>query len=66
VPNFNQPVVSELLEKACPSIQYRLRLELLNQPRTDEQMLALQSKILDDAAVKEVFSWQTPVGLPDR
>jgi hypothetical protein len=53
---------SDLLEKACPSIRYRLRLEVLSQPRSDGQMLALQNQILEDEAVKEVFSWQAPDG----
>lgn len=50
----------ELLERACPSIQYRLRFEVLNQPRTGSQMLALQDKIRDDQAVKEVFKRYQP------
>jgi hypothetical protein len=51
-----------LLEYACPAIQYRLRRELLNQPSTSGDMLALQSRIPEDRAVKEVLSWQQPDG----
>jgi len=47
-----------LLQAACPSIQYRLRLELLGEPRTDPIMLALQSQILHNPAVQEVIGWQ--------
>jgi hypothetical protein len=51
-----------LLEHACPAIQYRLRREILNQPPTTDEMLALQRQILEDRAVKEVLSWQQPDG----
>ena len=51
-----------LLEKACPSIRYRLRLEVLRRPRSDPEMLALHSQILEEAAVKDVFSEQAPDG----
>jgi hypothetical protein len=60
-------IISRLLLQACPSIQYRLRRELQNQPLSDSLMLALQSRILADPAVKVLFSWQTPDGwLGDR
>jgi hypothetical protein len=55
-------IPDRLLEQACPSIRYRLRLEVLHQDRSDEEMLALQSQILEDPAVKEVFGWQAPDG----
>lgn len=56
------PILNELLERACPSIKYHIRLEILDQPRSAPQMLDLQSQIQDDPAVKEVFSWQQPDG----
>jgi hypothetical protein len=59
---FNPGVLTELLEKACPSIQYRLRLEVLNQPRSDASLLSLQNAILEDPEVIEVLSWQSPDG----
>jgi hypothetical protein len=55
-------IPDRLLEQACPSIRYRLRLEVLHQDHSDEEMLALQSQILEDPAVKEVFGWQAPDG----
>ncbi len=59
---FNPASLSELLEKACSSIQYRLRLEVLNQPPSDEPLLALQRLIVEDHAVKEVLSRQSADG----
>lgn len=57
-----EPVMEELLDRACPSIQYRLRAEILRQPRADADMLRLQGQILEDAAVKTVMGWQQPDG----
>jgi hypothetical protein len=55
-------VVAELLAKACPSIQYRLRLEVLGQPPSDDEMIRLQESILRDEQVRAVMSWQQPDG----
>jgi hypothetical protein len=55
-------VMEELLDSACPSIQYRLRLEVLGQPAASPVMLALQDQILHDPAVQAVLSWQGPDG----
>jgi hypothetical protein len=57
-----EETISNLLEHACPAIQYRLRGELLDQPRTADEMLALQSQILEDRVVKEVLDRQQPDG----
>jgi hypothetical protein len=57
-----ETTLDELLERACPSIQYRLRCELLGQPRSAPQMRYLHRQILADKAVKEVFGWQQPDG----
>ncbi|MBZ0286902.1 MAG: hypothetical protein K8I30_04760 [Anaerolineae bacterium] len=54
--------LDELLEQACPSIKYRIRLELLNQSPTSGEMIRLQNQILQDDAVKEVIGWQEPDG----
>ncbi len=54
--------LTRLLEDACPSIQYRLQLELLDRPRSDRSMIALQQRILEDGAVQEVLGWQAPDG----
>lgn len=54
--------VDFLLNQACPAIQYRLRAEILGQPRDDEEMSRLQRQILADRAVQTVFAWQQPDG----
>jgi hypothetical protein len=60
--SFIEETINYLLAHACPPIQYRLRRELLKQPPSSGEMLALQSQILEDRAVKEVLSWQQPDG----
>jgi hypothetical protein len=50
--------MSNDLPDACPSIQYRLRHEILKQPCDDPIMRSLQDQILEDALVKMVASWQ--------
>jgi hypothetical protein len=65
IERFTMPVESaldELIDRACPSIQYRLRREVLGEPRSASRLRNLQCQILDDAAVQEVFSWQQPDG----
>ncbi len=54
--------VDELLKKACPSIAYRLRLDILRQSPADTEMVTLQQRILQDKQVNEVLSWQQPDG----
>ena len=54
--------ISELLERACPSIKYRIRWEILNESRSTPLMREIQKQILDDEIVKEVISWQQPDG----
>ena len=55
-----ESILDELLERACPSIQYRLRWEVLGEPRS--ALCDLHDRILNDAAVQEVCSWQQPDG----
>ncbi len=50
------------LENACPSIQYRLRKEILNESPDTLAMRSLQKTILQDKVVKTIFSWQQPNG----
>jgi hypothetical protein len=57
-----ESALDELINRACPSIQYRLRWEVLGEPRSASRLRNLQRQILDDAAVQEVFSWQQPDG----
>jgi hypothetical protein len=59
---FSGGVINDLLEHACAAIRYRLRRELLDQPPTTGEMLALQPQILEDRAIREVLSWQQPGG----
>ncbi|MBI5566324.1 MAG: hypothetical protein HY870_15605, partial [Chloroflexi bacterium] len=54
--------LDELLERACPSIQYRLRVEVLGESRTAPHVPDLQRQILNDVAVQTVFGWQQPDG----
>ena len=58
----SKSALDELLERACPSIQYRLRLEVLGELRSMPRLRDLHSQILNDVAVQEVFSWQQPDG----
>ena len=57
-----EPVIEEMLESACPSIKYRILLEILGQSTASKEMLALQDEILRDPNVQEVLSWQQPDG----
>ena len=50
--------ITNLLENACPSIQSRIRTEILGQPSTNEQVAVLQNQILQDNLVKTALSWQ--------
>jgi hypothetical protein len=54
--------LDEFLERACPSIRYRLRWEVLGELRSAPHLRDLQRQILNDTAVQEVFSWQQPDG----
>ncbi len=54
--------ITMLLQNACPSIQYRLRLEILHDSPLSSEMLALQAQILQDGLVQEVLDWQEPDG----
>jgi hypothetical protein len=53
---------NHLLKFACPSIQYRVRKEILHQSISLSEMSILQAQILEDESVKEVLSWQQPDG----
>ena len=59
---FIDNVIKELLETACPSIQYRIRSEILGQSPASQEMRALQDRILQDPDVQEVLHWQQPDG----
>lgn len=54
--------IDVLVADACPSIQYRLRTEILGESASSAANRKLQKQILDDPLVKEVFSWQLPDG----
>lgn len=51
-----------LLASACPSIQYRIRREVLCQSPALPEMNALQGQILQDQAVRNVLHSQRPDG----
>jgi hypothetical protein len=57
-----ESVIEEMLECACPSIQYRLRAEILGQSPATKEMVALQEAIRLDPTVQEVLGWQQPDG----
>lgn len=57
-----QSMVDRLLETSCPSIQYRVRLEVMRRPRSDKWMRSLQKQILESNRVREVLSWHQPDG----
>ena len=54
--------LEELLDQACPSIQYRVRLEIAGQSPQNPEMLDLQGQILQDKVVRDIMSWQQPDG----
>lgn len=54
--------IDHLLNSTCPSIQYRLRREILCQSRFLPEMIKLQDQILQDEAVRAVSSSQRPDG----
>ena len=59
---WREKIPSQLLETACPAIRYRLRREVLKQPDSNAEMLALQSQILEDPVLQEVFDRQAEDG----
>lgn len=58
----SRAAVDFLLAHGCPSIQYRLRLELLNQSPDSIPMRQLQALILEDPAVQALIRSQQPDG----
>ena len=57
-----QNSIDILLEHACPSIQSRIRLEILAESLQSDDVLMLQSLILEDDLVKKVISQQQDDG----
>ncbi len=57
-----QDWIEELLERACPSIKFRLRSEVLGQSTEEPVLRELQRQILEDPDVLEVFGWQQTDG----
>lgn len=58
---INPPLI-EFLSIACPSIQYRIKSELLHHSTNSSEMESLQEAILQDQLVKSVFCSQTNEG----
>ncbi|MGE5373689.1 MAG: hypothetical protein ACM3XO_01435 [Bacteroidota bacterium] len=50
--------VERLLPSSCPSIQYRVRREILRDPPSLSRMCELQTQILEDGSVKKVTATQ--------
>ena len=59
---FPRSIPSELLKHACPSIQYRTRLEILHEPVDSLLMQDLQNQILELKAVQDIICLQEPEG----
>lgn len=57
-----ETIPSIILDKASPSIQYRLRKEILHESLDTPAMRSLQEEILQDGTVKTIFSWRQPNG----
>lgn len=51
-------IITNLLENACPSIQYRVRTEVLGQSPDGEEVSVLQRQILRDSLVQDVMGRQ--------
>ena len=51
-----------LLLSACPSIQYRIRKEILGQSSFEPEMIHLQNQFLQEDRVKEILHSQNPDG----
>jgi hypothetical protein len=54
--------IARLLDSACPSIQYRIRKEILCQSTSLPEMRKLQDQIWRDEAVQAVIQSQSPDG----
>lgn len=54
--------IRKLADDSCPSIRYRVRRDILGESITDQEMVALQGRIMEDEKVKEVLSWQKSDG----
>lgn len=54
--------ITKLFQQACPSIQYRIRKEILHDPIQNPTMQNLQKQILNDPLVRQVSDWQQPDG----
>jgi hypothetical protein len=55
-------LIEEMLERACPSIKYRLLTQVLGYSKVDQGVKRLQEQILQDPDVQEVNSWQEKDG----
>jgi hypothetical protein len=55
---YTPGTLNQLLEIACPSIQYRTRIEILGHDPESKGMPDLQSEIQEDPLVIKVFGWR--------
>ncbi len=51
-----------MINRACPSIQYRIKREIFNESPNSTEMVKLQVQILGDKKVKEIMSLQKEDG----
>jgi hypothetical protein len=57
-----EKVIDDLFNTACPSIQYRIRHEILGELVTNDEMQALHGQILEDDAVRGILATQAADG----
>ena len=55
-------IIKMLLNNACPSIRYRVRKEILGENINSEEMIELQTAILEDEKVQSIISKQFSSG----
>ncbi len=59
---MNKETASRISERACPSISYRIRKEILQEDMLKPDMQELQAKILNEPEVLRIFSLQKQDG----
>lgn len=59
---MNKQTALRISERACPSISYRIRKEILHEDITKPDMQQLQSKILNEPEILRIFSLQKEDG----
>ena len=60
--NIHEETIKFLLENGCPSIQYRVRHEVLGESLKTKKMVALKREILSEDVIHEIFTLQKENG----